>query len=114
MRNLFLLFLPVLFFTLVALPYVQGASANGSPSSSRQNANSQDSSLNTQRHRGHGSAERAVNQVGSGNTYMVVDSNNNRIKVIVEGKEVAYFHKGGLYVDGAITTSSIAAPAGSR
>lgn len=110
MRNFLFLSFFVALFAIFSVAYIRGVSAHGTPSSSRQTTvNNQDSS---QKSRSGNRSERVVNQVGSGNTYMIVDAANNRVKVIVEGKEVAYFHKGGLHVDGEITTS--AAKAGGR
>jgi hypothetical protein len=95
--------LAVLFF---AGPFAQGAFAHGTPSSAGQSVTKkQDNNRRDHRGSGRGDAAQTVNQVGAGATYMVVDAANNRIKIIVEGKEVAYFHKGGLHVDGAITST---------
>lgn len=105
MRQLLIIFLPVLFFALCGAIYEQRAFAEGTSSGPTTNS-SQASDRNAHLSRRGGNAERVVNQVGSGKTYMMVDEKNNRIKIIVEGKDVAYFHKGGLHVDGAITSST--------
>lgn len=105
----------LLLFGMCLIVLGQDSFANGSPSSSRSGtsiANPDPRYHSKGRSNGQGPA--VVNQVGSGNTYMIVDSANNRIKVIVEGKEVAYFHKGGLHVDGAVTSSTPPVEGGRR